>query len=425
MFRLRTVPRVSGKELIDWDSGKGHNVQSLQGSGEKRRYYYWPLDQSVLCNEARRRTGLYDFGDPPLEPGLSVLVNSLEGEAELHCLGRFLIHQHLCSLLQTRLRLTEQWHQQRGKLNAAVISRPVFITGMPRSGSTFLHELLAQDPANRAPRVWEIMFPMPNRENSLNDRRLRIWKTAASLWFFRRLAPLADSVHPLRARTPHECIAIHSYTLLSEAFVTTCRVPSYERFLHSSDLSVAYHWQKQFLQHLQIERSDRAWILKSPDHVRSLGPLFAVFPDAWVVQTHRDPMKVLESSVRLVGVLQKTFSPKVNAEQILQHESQALAESIETSIHFRENHPEFANRFIDINYANLVADPIATVRGLYRALDRPLSAAALSRMERLAAGRGRYAWHKHFRMRPPSTCTPALPAFAQYCYKFGLISESS
>jgi len=130
---------------------------------------------------------------------------------------------------------------------ASIIQGPIFITGMPRSGSTFLHELLAEDQENRVPRVWEVMFPISSKPRETVDFRVR--KAKVSLWWFRRLAPGADSVYPLRAWTPHECVAIHSYSLLSDEFVSTCRVPTYETFLHNkADLTPVYRWQKRFLQ---------------------------------------------------------------------------------------------------------------------------------------------------------------------------------
>src|SRR5262249_38292858 len=159
-------------------------------------------------------------------------------------------------------------------------------------------------PNNRAPRVWEIMFPVAEAGQS-QDRRVR--KARACLWWFRRLAPEADSVYPMRAWTPHECVAIHSYTFLSEEFISTCRLPSYEKFLHSTDLSPAYTWQKWFLQHLQLHQPNQRWVLKSPDHVYGLAELFRTFPDASIIQTHRNPEAVLRSSAELTRVLHRLY----------------------------------------------------------------------------------------------------------------------
>src|ERR1700761_5339760 len=147
--------------------------RSLQAArrsiGDRLSRQLWSLQSRALCEEARRRTGLRDFGDPPIEPALSILVNSLEIEAELHPLGRFLMRAHLRELLETRLRLAEVWAARSQALEGSQIKRPVFITGMPRSGSTFLHELLAEDPANRVPRVWEVMFPIPDHDSTRSE----------------------------------------------------------------------------------------------------------------------------------------------------------------------------------------------------------------------------------------------------------------
>jgi Sulfotransferase family len=138
-------------------------VAGWRNLGDRLSRRLWLLQSETLCAEARRRTGLEDFGDPPIEPALSILVNSLELEADLHPLGRFLMRVHLRELLETRLRLAYTWSGQLEALEASVIKRPIFITGMPRSGSTFLHEVLAQDSDNRTPRVWEVMFPLPTK----------------------------------------------------------------------------------------------------------------------------------------------------------------------------------------------------------------------------------------------------------------------
>ena len=217
-----TIPRTLRllKRMPEISQVKIHEPRSLLSGGAgwktlgdniSRRL--WLLESDSLCAEARRRTRLDDFGDPPIDPVLTVLVNSLETEADLHPHGRFLMRVHLRELLETRLRLAHAWSRLLEVLESSLIQRPLFITGMPRSGSTFLHELLAEDPENRAPRVWEVMFPLRIESEPSDKVDSRVQKTEACLCWFRRLAPGADSVYPMRARTPHECVAIHSYTL--------------------------------------------------------------------------------------------------------------------------------------------------------------------------------------------------------------------
>src|SRR2546423_3960827 len=137
-----------------------------QRAGDTLSRRLWFLESERLCAKARRNTGLKDFGDPPVEQPLRILTDSIEHEANLHPLGRLLMQVHLQSLLETRLRLTHEWRSRAAMLEDSPIRRPIFVTGMPRSGSTFLHELLAQDPANRAPRVWEVMFPVPRKRTN-------------------------------------------------------------------------------------------------------------------------------------------------------------------------------------------------------------------------------------------------------------------
>ena len=385
----------------------------------------WPLQSEALLAEARQRTGLEDLGEPPIESALSILVNSLELEADLHPLGRFLMRTHLRELIETRLRLDHAWSRQSETLDASLIQRPVFITGMPRSGSTFLHELLAEDPENRAPRVWEVMFPIPIGSKPPKNMDPRVRKAEASLWCFRRLAPGADSVYPMRARTPHECVAIHSYTLMSEEFVSTGRIPTYEAFLHAADLGPVYRWQKRFLQHLQLGCPNRRWVLKSPDHVYGLDKLLTVFPDAAIIQTHRNPVDVLKSQIQLTQVLEAIYARPVARDRLGISEARKVKQISDYITRFRDAHRDAAEKFIDITYRELVSDPMKVVQRIYERLDISLTEVAAERMRQLATARSRY-------QKPVASPTLAYfgldPAaererFAGYCARFEIPSQ--
>jgi Sulfotransferase family len=384
----------------------------------------WYLDANTLRERAQKRTGLTDFGDPPMGQALSILTASLEQEASLHPLGRFLMRGHLLGILETRLRLAALWREQPDGLTTS-IEKPVFITGMPRSGSTFLHELLSQNPDNRSPRVWEVMFPVPAPEPGITNRDWRVRHANMNLWWFRRLAPGADEVYPVRAVTPHECLGIHSFTLMSEEFIATGRVPSYEKFLHTTGLRAAYAFQKRFLQHLQSRFPMKRWILKSPDHLSALADLFSIFPDAMIIQTHRNPIDVLKSSMQLVEVLQGLFA-RPDRERIQEREARLLAETMERSIRFRDQHPELGERFLDLNYSDIVSDPLGTARRIYRHLDCPLTAIAVDRMRRFIATRSRYQ-----RRRNPTLADLGLDVraetrrFQNYCRRFGIPMQAA
>jgi len=416
---LESAPRPVGRTRSV--SGREHE-QEQEWIGRRRSRPSGGLDFAELCREAMRKEGLEDFGSPPLTPALPLLIESLEREADLHPRGRFLMRIHLRDLLATRLKLAEIWKANSAKILGQPVLRPIFIVGMPRSGSTFLHELLAADPVNRAPRVWEVMYPVHT-----GSQANAIFKTECSLWCFRWLVPEADSVYPMRARTPHECVAIHSYTFLSEEFISTCRIPAYKSFLRTADLTPAYEWEKRLLQHLQTGCPARRWVLKSPDHVYGLEALFATFPDAFIVQTHRDPVQVLASSAQLTQALRGLYGRPGDQAATLAAEIDALAEGTERLIQFRDSHPELADRFIDIKYPDLVADPLSVVAQIYDGLGACLSNTTQQSIGQLAASRSRYrgprASASTSRFHLKEVLDPAR--FERYCLRFCPTNEDA
>jgi hypothetical protein len=378
------------------------------------------IEAKKLCAAAKRKTELKDFGDPPLEPALSVLVESINNEADLHAPGRFLMQSHLQELLETRLRLIEAWKNQP-LVAERVLKAPIVVTGVPRSGSTFLHELLSVDSAHRSVRVWEAMFPHVATNVDREWRDARVWKAAARLWCFRRMAPGVDAAHPIRARTPQECVTIHSYTFCSEEFLTTCRIPAYERYVRAADKRPAYVWQKRFLQHLQGEHAPR-WILKAPDHSHALDALFTVFPDALVVQTHRNPLEVLPSLVHLTEALHKLFAKPGDRQLLAEREARILAAAMERMTRFRDAHPELADQFVDVHYAHLAADPLAVAKRIYRQFNLALTLNTAERMRTLAANRSRYG---RVRRAPKLDemgldIRTELSRFSGYFHRFGI-----
>jgi len=269
------------------------------------------------------------------------------------------------------------------------------------------------------------MFPVgSNRDQSDADRRIR--KAEFCLWWFRKLAPRADAVYPMRAMTPHECVAIHSYTLMSEEFISTCHIPAYEEFLHGADLTPAYLFQKRFLQYLQLDSPGKRWVLKSPDHVYGLEQLLKVFPDASIIQTHRNPVEVLKSSADLTRVLRGLYGPAGDPEEVRLREARVLAEGAERFIQFRDSHPELAGRIIDVRYTDLIADPMATVRRICEGVRTPMTQLMRERVQSMASSRSRYHG-------PRASAEPVSLAldralglrFERYCSRFGLPFEEA
>ena len=222
---------------------------------------------------------------------------------------------------------------------------------------------------------------------------------------------------------PHECVAIHSYTLLSEEFVSTCHVPTYEAFLHAADLGPTYRWQRRFLQYLQMERPNSRWVLKSPDHIYCLDKLLTVFPDAAIIQTHRNPAEVLKSQIRLTKVLEAMFARPREREQLAMSEARKIEQMLGYITRFRDAYPNVAKQFIDVTYRELVSDPLAVVRRIYERLDIRLTEVAVERMRGLVSARSRYKKGRRDRTAMVDLgldCAAEKPQFEEYCSRFGI-----
>ena len=323
-----------------------------------------PLDPEDLLSASIRDTGLADFGEPQCEEALRVLADSCNSEADLNLFGHFAARRHLIDLLCTRLKLWNFW-QQTPEVQAQRISEPVFITGMPRSGTTFLHDLFAQDPGNRVPRTWEVMFPFPPPTREGTDSDPRISKAENRLRWLHWIHPAIAKAHPVGARLPQECIAITSYSLRSDEFLEMFRIPSYEKWLRRQDMGPVYLFHRRFLSHLQWRCSGARWVLKAPDHVHSLKALIGAYPDARIIFMHRDPLKVVGSVASLTAMLRGAFCRHDDPRLLGADEARILADKAVKMMEFHDSYQRLSDRFIDIRYMDLVRDPLGTIRRIY------------------------------------------------------------
>ena len=240
-----------------------------------------PLDANRLFSTAFRRARLPYSLDEQCEDSLKVLVDSCNEEAGLSVIGRIAARQHLLELLETRLRLIDCW-QRTPEIQEQAVRPQIFITGLPKSGSTFLHRLLAHDLNNRVPRMWEVMFPLPSPANVTFASDPRIDKADKRLRWLRWTHPALVKSHPVGALIPHECGAILGYSLESNVFLDMFSIPSYETWLRNRVMDSAYEFHLSFLKHLQWQCPAERWVLKSSDHVHALETLLQVYPEAHV-----------------------------------------------------------------------------------------------------------------------------------------------
>lgn len=339
-----------------------------------------PLEPAELFEQAHQRTGLDDLGDPGLEESINRLINSLEGEAGLSPFGRLAAHADLLQLLVNRLHLTADRERHPGIRKQRII-RPVFITGLPRSGSTLLHQLLSLDERHRAPLTWEVRRPSPPPGLSDGRRDGRIRATARELRWFARLAPQFKRIHPLGAELPQECIDILSHSFASPRFHTNYFVPSYQAWLDTLDQTPAYVWHQRFLQHLQWQGDPRQWVLKAPAHMFALKALLGVYPDAVVVQTHRDPREVIGSMVSMTVTLQRVFSDRVDPQAVAAEVISRWSTMLEREMRVRQRtEHDSGNNFFDVAYPEFIDAPLETVAALYRHLGLHLTEKTRARM---------------------------------------------
>lgn len=379
------------------------------------------LRLEALVTAARRHARLEDFGQWPIEEPLDRLLNAYEREANLTPLGRITVRQLLVSLLENLLYL-EQERQASPDIERQTIDAPVFIIGLPRTGTTLLHGLIAQDPATRTPLTWEVMFPAGYSDTPADIDRIRK-RTDSRLAWANRLAPDFKRIHEIGADLPQECIAIMAQGFASIQFHTTHNVPSYQDWFEEEAQELSYASHYRLLQHLQAKRAGNRWVLKAPGHLFGLDALLKRYPDARIIQTHRDPLKVMPSIASLVTVLRRAFSDSADPKQIAADWCGRWSSALDRSLDTRDNRP--TECFFDIAYADLTAEPLVAVERLYEFLGWPLTSVARDSMQRFLSANPRHKHGTHRYGLADFGLDRAIETrrFARYCERFAIPIE--
>jgi hypothetical protein len=317
------------------------------------------LRAADLIEAAKRRTGLDDFGGGEFFEPLSRLLESCHREARLNVVGRIVLKCDVVRTLSNRL-LMQRDRQLNPQIALKKIEQPLFIVGLPRSGTTLLHMLLASDPANRVPVMWEVMSPSPPSDG---DQGRRIRRAALDLALFQWLAPTFDTVHPTGAEMPQECVSLMGPTFMSDQFDTMYDMPSYRAWFLKQDQSLAYQYHCRFLQQLQHLTNSARWILKAPAHMFAPRALLSTYPDALFVHTHREPIEAIASVSSLVAILRSVFSDVVDPIQIGRDAMEYWAEALRRFMQERDRLPP--GRICDLPYSEIQRDPLRAVRCIY------------------------------------------------------------
>lgn len=381
------------------------------------------LDADALLDQARRRTRLEDFGEGFDEAGFRLLLDGCRDDARLHALGALAARRDVLMMLCNRLRVVDARKRSPG-IGQQRIAPPLFITGLPRSGTTFLHRLLAQDPEHRTPATWEMLYPVPPPRTVMATVDRRIAQARRSIWWLHRLAPDFRRIHEVGATLPEECIALMGYSFVSERFPAMYRIPSYERWFDRQSLQGAYTDHQHMLQHLQWRLPASRWLLKAPAHLFALDALFDTYPDARVIQTHRDPARSIASWASFVTTLHGAFSNWVDPTEIGKSVSARWLDAMQRAM--RQRKGPRGDHFVDVHYEALLADPLREVRSIYRQLDRPFTAAAEAAMRRFLHGgssRGSSARHHYAAGDYGLDAVRVRHQFREYIACFGVADE--
>lgn len=337
------------------------------------------LDETSLLRAASRAARLDDYGDESFRPGFRRLLQSLEEDAALNPFGRYFAKRQLIELLVTRLQIVghRKRHPDVGAKRAA---RPLFVLGLPRTGTTLLYGLLAEDPAARAPLSWEVDCPMPPPEAATYTSDPRIERTEKRFEQLRQLAPGFQAIHPIGALMPQECIVPMASEFMSIRFEMTFDVSGYQQWLPEQDMAGAYRFHHHFLQHLQWHCPGDHWVLKSPGHLDAIDALLGEYPDAMLVQTHRDPIRVIPSVSSLEYTMRMVCSDAVDPIRLGRQQLGAWKKLLDRCIETRERRPDVDARIVDLQFDEIVGDPMGCVGRIYEHFGLELSPEAEKRM---------------------------------------------
>lgn len=398
-------------------------VRLLNGCGallDKTLIPRTPLRAVDLIQTAKRRCGLDDFGGGEFFEAISRLLDSCQREAQLNLVGRIVLRADLVRILCSRL-FIQRDRTTYPSIERQEIREPLFIVGLPRSGTTVLHTLLASDSDHRVPVTWEVMTPSP--PTGENQKR-RIQRAISSCNCFNWLAPTFRHAHPVGAELPQECVSLMAPTFLSDQFDAMYYVPSYREWFFRQDLRPAYEYHRQFLQHLQVRQSAKRWVLKAPTHMFALPSLLAVYPDALIVQTHRAPLDAMASVSSLITILRRVFSDAVDpltvCREAIDYWSKTLTKFLQ------ERSLLEPHRICDVDYVDIRRDPITVVRRIYEHFGWSFSRATEQRMRRTLASqpKDRHKLHRYDLAQFGVEESESAVRFAAYCDRFGLAARA-
>ncbi len=364
-------------------------LRVLNGAGLAR----FRLDEGSLIDRARKKTGLSDFGDETFLEPMRILLRSLEEEADLNPLGRFLAAQNVIRILKHRL-LLEDLLKREPQILDRKIAAPVAIVGLARTGTTRLHRLMAADDQFLHLKAWESVNPVPYPESFESALDPRVTNIEQALKAILYLSPQIAAVHPLGAHEVEEEIGLIQHAFSTQVFEVCARVPTYAEWLMNHNQDAAYEHMVVLMKVISWFRKDpedKPWILKSPQHMQDLDSLMKVFPDAKIICPHRDPVKIMGSICSLAWNALVRDTDSVTTEWVGQEWMSKTERMLKKTLAIREQQIPKENQH-DVLYADITADWRRSMQGIYEFLGMELTTQAMAGME---AWLERNNQHKH------------------------------
>jgi hypothetical protein len=328
------------------------------------------MNADALVKASMEETGLENFGSDSWREGLDRLCDAVEREGDLNAMGVEIFGGRLKGLLSSRLRI-EATCKQHPEIADVPITAPIFILGLPRTGTTATSHLLSVDPQIRSLRTWESGDPVPPPEAATQDTDPRIAATQAGIDMMYEVFPRMKTLYFQTATSPTECQDLLGMEFRTSHFDGMAHVPSYTDWVIDCDMSPAYRYHRRTLQLLQWHCPPETWHLKTPVHMLSMDALNETYPDARFLWTHRDPAEVMGSVCDLLGYCRSWVSDRDDSAELGEQQLQIWTEALRRAIAFRDKVGE--SRFADIRHADLQTDPVGAFERAYDGLGLTMS----------------------------------------------------
>lgn len=328
------------------------------------------INANEILDQAKSETGLSDLGEPLFFEGLNKLIDSINNEASLNEIGIQAQPIRIQGLLSNRLRFEEDLKKFPEILDQEIIA-PIVIVGLPRTGSTMTHRLLASDPNHTAMLWWEGRYPalLPGEKRGDIEARMELGKAEVDAVV--AASPEALDIHPWDYKGADEEILLLEHNFLSTVPESFMALPSYSEWIEEQDHTLAYEDLKKFIQYLQWQnpgREKKRWVLKSPHHLGFIDKMISVFPDAKIIQTHRDPIKTVPSFCSMCANLFEPLTTNFDKVFIGKHWSNKLTRALNHCMNISEQHPD---NFLDLEFLNMIKDPIDEMKKIYEFIGEP------------------------------------------------------